>query len=165
MISPENQYLRVLQSAEQAVHRAYAPYSGVHVGAAVQDSTGKQFLGANIENASYGLTCCAERVALFSALMDGVHPYSGGQGGDLANRQVKAIAVASNRFTPTTPCGACRLPLPPSFIHRLGDRRQEVLNNPAFAGLDFGLHRQTGSNDLVAASYSAPVHCRDTDSR
>ena len=108
MSSPENQYLRVLQSAEQAVHRAYAPYSGVHVGAAVQDSTGKQFLGANIENASYGLTCCAERVALFSALMDGVHPYSGGQGGDLANRQVKAIAVASNRFTPTTPCGACR---------------------------------------------------------
>ena len=63
MISPENQYLRLLQSAELAVHRAYAPYSGVHVGAAVQDSTGKQFLGANIENASYGLTCCAERGA------------------------------------------------------------------------------------------------------
>ena len=108
MSSPENQYLRLLHSAEQAVHRAYAPYSGVHVGAAVQDSIGKQFLGANIENASYGLTCCAERVALFSALMDGVHPYSGGRGGDLANRQVKAIAVASNWFTPTTPCGACR---------------------------------------------------------
>jgi cytidine deaminase len=72
-----------------------APYSGFAVGAALETSVGAIVTGCNIESASYGLTMCAERVALFKALSDGVHAFT-------------RLAVATDTPQPTPPCGACR---------------------------------------------------------
>jgi cytidine deaminase len=80
--------------AIDAQQQAYAPYSKFRVGAAVQMS-GDVFVGANVENASYGLTICAERVAVFSAAIAGKHG-------------LEAIAVCSDASPPSSPCGACR---------------------------------------------------------
>jgi cytidine deaminase len=75
--------------------QAIAPYSGFKVGAAIQASDGRIFTGCNIENASYGLTVCAERVALWKALSEGA-------------RHFTSIVVVTDADTPTAPCGACR---------------------------------------------------------
>jgi cytidine deaminase len=80
--------------AVEAQRQAYAPYSKFRVGAAVQMS-GEVFVGANVENASYGLTICAERVAVFAAAIAGKH-------------DLEAIAVCSDASPPSSPCGACR---------------------------------------------------------
>lgn len=80
--------------AIDAQRRAYAPYSKFRVGAAVKMS-GDVFEGANVENASYGLTICAERVAVFAAAIAGAH-------------RLEAIAVCSDASPPSSPCGACR---------------------------------------------------------
>ena len=80
--------------AIDAQHHAYAPYSKFRVGAAAQMS-GEVFAGANVENASYGLTICAERVAVFSAAIAG-------------KRELEAVAVCSDASPPSSPCGACR---------------------------------------------------------
>ena len=86
----------LVKRAVEAAKKAYAPYSNFHVGAAVLDENGKIFTGCNVENASYGLTCCAERVALFKCVSEG-----GGR--------VAAIALYSpDHNEPITPCGACR---------------------------------------------------------
>ena len=77
-----------------AQRRAYAPYSKFRVGAAVQVS-GEVFEGANVENASYGLTVCAERIAVFTAVVAGAH-------------RLEAVAVCSETSPPSSPCGACR---------------------------------------------------------
>jgi cytidine deaminase len=85
--------------------RAYAPYSGYTVGAALLCDDGRIFVGANVENASYGLCLCAERSAVAAAIAAGA-------------RQFRAIAVASPGDTPASPCGMCRQVLsefPPSF--------------------------------------------------
>jgi len=74
---------------------AYAPYSGVKIGAAVLASDGKIYGGSNIENASYGLSCCAERTAIFKAVSAG-------------SRRLLAIAVVGKSDEFTRPCGACR---------------------------------------------------------
>lgn len=74
---------------------SYSPYSHFRVGAAVLTSTGKVFTGCNVENSSYGLTICAERVALFKAVSEG-------------HKKFKAIAIASDEDGFTSPCGACR---------------------------------------------------------
>jgi cytidine deaminase len=74
---------------------AVAPFSGFAVGAALQTKGGKIYTGCNIENASYGLTMCAERVALFKALSEG-------------EREFVAVAVAADTSAPTPPCGPCR---------------------------------------------------------
>jgi len=80
--------------ALEAQRRAYAPYSGFRVGAAVQVSGGV-FEGANVENASYGLTVCAERIAVFTAVIAGAH-------------RLEAVAVCTESSPPSSPCGACR---------------------------------------------------------
>ena len=85
----------LLVAAEAARHNAVAPYSGFKVGAALETAGGHVFTGCNIENASLGLTVCAERVALWKALSEG-------------EREFTRIAVTSDADTPATPCGACR---------------------------------------------------------
>jgi cytidine deaminase len=85
----------LLQAALDARRYAHAPYSHFQVGAAVETADGRIFTGCNIENASYGLTMCAERVAIFKALSEGARGF----------RRV-AVAAATDVLTP--PCGACR---------------------------------------------------------
>lgn len=76
-------------------HKAYVPYSGFKVGAALLSSEGALHLGVNVESASYGLTLCAERNAIFSAITLGM-------------RKIQAIAIIANTTGPVSPCGACR---------------------------------------------------------
>jgi cytidine deaminase len=85
----------LLQAALAARANAFAPYSKFQVGAALEDSDGRIHTGCNIENATYGLTVCAERVAVFKAISEGV-------------RKFRRIAVAADTDALTPPCGACR---------------------------------------------------------
>lgn len=86
---------RLLHAAIEARERALAPFSGFRVGAAIEDAEGRIFSGCNIESASYGLTLCAERVAVFKAISEG-------------SRSFKRIAIVAGTATLTPPCGACR---------------------------------------------------------
>ena len=86
---------RLVAAARDARTRAIAPYSHFLVGAALLTRAGDIIGGCNIENASYGLTMCAERVALFKALSDG-------------HRDFVAVAVVADTESPTPPCGPCR---------------------------------------------------------
>ena len=83
------------EKAREARENAYVPYSGFKVGAAVLGELGKIYQGANIENASYGLTICAERVAITKAVSEG-------------EKKLKAILVIGDTPEPISPCGACR---------------------------------------------------------
>ncbi len=85
----------LVEAAKKARAHAYSPYSGVKIGAAVLTSDGDIFSGANIENASYGLSCCAERTAIFKAVSEGA-------------KSIVAIAVVGKSEDFTKPCGACR---------------------------------------------------------
>jgi cytidine deaminase len=90
----------MLRRAREAAERAYCPYSGFRVGAAVlmarpEQATGEIFAGCNVENASYGLTICAERSAV-------------AQGVAAGRRRLLAVVVYTPTETPTAPCGACR---------------------------------------------------------
>ena len=85
-----------LQAAALAAREnAHAPYSKFRVGAALQDTGGRIHTGCNVENATYGLTLCAERVAVFKAISEGA-------------REFRRIAIAADSETLTPPCGACR---------------------------------------------------------
>src|SRR5262249_43779429 len=85
----------LLAAARTARQNAVAPFSGFQVGAALLAADGQVFTGCNIENATYGLTVCAERVALWKALSEGV-------------RQFERVAVVTAAENPTPPCGPCR---------------------------------------------------------
>jgi len=85
----------LLAAALAARLHAHAPYSKFLVGAALEDSSGRIHTGCNVENATYGLTICAERVAVFKAMSEGA-------------REFRRIAVAADTETLTPPCGACR---------------------------------------------------------
>jgi cytidine deaminase len=87
----------LLKAAKAAMKKAHAPYSKFHVGAALLTTRGQVFTGCNVENASYGLTNCAERTAIFTAVAK------------LGSKmRIQAIAVANNQGAPCSPCGACR---------------------------------------------------------
>ena len=88
---------RLLKAARKAMKNAHAPYSNFHVGAAFLTTKGEIFAGCNVENASYGLSNCAERTAIFSAVAE-LGP----------KIEIRAIAVVNNHGVPCSPCGACR---------------------------------------------------------
>ena len=91
------EYQELLKEAFAAMDNAYAPYSNYHVGACVLCTDGVTFKGANIENASYGATNCAERTAVFSAYANGYR-----------KEDIAAIAIVSGGKRIGTPCGICR---------------------------------------------------------
>lgn len=95
---PQPQKDELIATARRAYENAYAPYSNFRVGAALLLENGQMFSGCNVENASYGLTNCAERTAIFTAIST------------LGAKQVRirAIAVVNDREVPCSPCGACR---------------------------------------------------------
>lgn len=88
---------KLLRAAKQAMKHAHAPYSQFRVGAAVLLTNGKIFSGCNVENASYGLSNCAERTAIFSAVAE-VGP----------GIEIRAVSVVNDHGVPCSPCGACR---------------------------------------------------------
>lgn len=95
---------RLVHAARTMLRRAYAPYSRFHVGAAVLTAAGHIYTGCNVENASYGLTNCAERTAIFSAVAaEGPH------------MKLRAVAVLNGDRVACAPCGACR-----QVIHEFG---------------------------------------------
>jgi cytidine deaminase len=85
----------LLEEAKAALANSHAPYSEFQVGAALRTTGGKVFRGVNVENASLGLSMCAERTAIFSAIAAG-------------EKKFDAIAIATFAESPTPPCGACR---------------------------------------------------------
>lgn len=89
------QYQELIEAARAARERAYAPYSRFKVGAALLGQSGRIYSGCNVENVSYGLSSCAERNAIFSAVTEG-------------ERWFSAVAVVTETTMPTAPCGACR---------------------------------------------------------
>jgi cytidine deaminase len=92
---PEETIVQLVRAAEAARTFAYAPYSKFRVGAAVLSADGRLFTGCNVENASYGLTVCAERTAVFRAVSEGETGFD-------------AVAICTDTEAPVTPCGACR---------------------------------------------------------
>ena len=91
----EQELQKLIQAAIEMRKQSYSPYSNFAVGAAVLSNDGYIYGGCNIENASYGLTNCAERTAIFNAVSDG-------------KRNLSAIAVVADTDRPCSPCGACR---------------------------------------------------------
>ncbi|NJN17589.1 MAG: cytidine deaminase [Oscillochloris sp.] len=96
-------------AAREAQHLAYVPYSHFPVGAAVLGANGQMYTGANVENASYPLTMCAERIALYRALMD-------------AAGVIRAISIITPTTSVASPCGACR-----QVMYELAPEAQVVL--------------------------------------
>jgi len=95
-LAPEQQE-KMLSAARAAFKNAHAPYSNFRVGSAVLTERGTLYSGCNVENASYGLTICAERNAIFAAVA-----------AEGSGMRIKAVAVATERDGPCAPCGACR---------------------------------------------------------
>jgi len=95
----------LIEEAKKARQMAYAPYSHFKVGAALLTKSGAIYTGCNVENASYGLTICAERTALFKAVSAG-------------EREFTALAVVTDLEDPASPCGACRQTLS-EFAYRM----------------------------------------------
>jgi cytidine deaminase len=121
----------LIAAARRARRHARADFSGFKVGAALETSAGVVIAGCNIENATYGLTICAERVAMFKALSEG-------------HRRFRRIVVVADTVTPTPPCGACR-----QILWEFGGDLEIVLAN---------LRRETGRyrlRDLLPVPFDA----------
>src|SRR6202158_2382982 len=97
IILPADQQEQMLSSARAAFKNAHAPYSNFRVGSAILTERGNMYSGCNVENASYGLTICAERNAIFAAVA-----------AEGTGMRIRAVAVATDRDGPCAPCGACR---------------------------------------------------------
>ncbi len=124
----------LLARAREAADRAYVPYSTFHVGAALLTEGGAVHVAANVENASYGLTMCAERSALFAMAA-----------ADPADRGVAVIAIASPDAAPCFPCGACRQVLREFGCREVVVERDGAPERHAFADL---LPHAFGPEDL-----------------
>jgi cytidine deaminase len=111
----------LVAAARRARRHAQARYSGFKVGAALETADGTIIGGCNVENATYGLTICAERVAMFKALSEG-------------HRQFTRVAVVADTTAPTPPCGACR-----QILWEFGGNLEVILAN---------LRRETGRHAL-----------------
>jgi cytidine deaminase len=122
---------RLLEAARKVLGRAYAPYSRFRVGAALLTEQGKLFSGANVENASYGLTLCAERAAVAAAVA--------AEGPGL---KVRALAVVSDAPGACPPCGACR-----QVLQEFGDHETMVI----FSGPEGLVQRPLG--ELLPAGF------------
>ena len=101
----------LLAAARAARLNALAPFSGFQVGAALETENGQVITGCNVENATYGLTLCAERVAMFKAISEG-------------HRRFVRVAVVADTEAPTPPCGACR-----QILWELGGDLEVILGN------------------------------------
>ena len=101
----------LLALARKARLQAHAPFSRFQVGAALETTAGEIIAGCNVENATYGLTICAERVAMFKAISEG-------------HRRFARIAVVADTESPTPPCGACR-----QILWELGGDLEVILGN------------------------------------
>jgi cytidine deaminase len=101
----------LLEAARAARQHAYAPFSHFQVGAALETAEGVVITGCNVENATYGLTICAERVAMFKAISEGY-------------RSFRRVAVVADTADPTPPCGACR-----QILWEFGGDLEVILGN------------------------------------
>jgi cytidine deaminase len=113
----------LIRAARRARRHARAAFSEFKVGAALETADGTVITGCNIENATYGLTICAERVAMFKALSEG-------------HRRFRRIAIVADTVVPTPPCGACR-----QILWEFGGDLEVILAN---------LRRETGRHQLSA---------------
>ena len=111
----------LIEAARAARRHAHAAYSNFKVGAALETADGTVVTGCNVENATYGLTICAERVAMFKAISEG-------------HRTFRRIAVVADTQAPTPPCGACR-----QILWEFGGDLEVILAN---------LERETGRHQL-----------------
>jgi cytidine deaminase len=121
-VTPGNATKALIAAARQARRNAHARFSGFKVGAALEAADGTIITGCNIENATYGLTLCAERVAMFKALSEG-------------HRTFRRVAVVADTAAPTPPCGPCR-----QILWEFGGDLDVLLAN---------LRRQTGHYRLA----------------
>lgn len=124
----------LVNKAIQAAQRAYAPYSHFRVGAAVLDTTGTIYTGCNVENASYGLSNCAERTALFKAVSEGVPPKTG-------FTALAVVTLDADGFC--SPCGACR-----QVIHELATTALVLLADRN------GTWKETTPDELLPGAFS-----------
>lgn len=125
----------LMKMAIEARQNAYAPYSHFAVGAALLAESGKVYTGCNIENASYGLTCCAERNAIFAAVNAG-------------ECRFKMLAVAADSPEPVAPCGACRQVIAEFGIPFvvMGNLKEETKTMTAEELLPYGFGQESMNN-------------------
>ena len=129
MVTKEDREL--LEEALRAQENAYCPFSKYPVGSAVRTKNGSIFTGCNVESASFSLTCCAERVAVFKAVSEG-------------HQKVDACAIVTVEGVPAPPCGACR-----QILWEFGGNMRVVLGNPA------GDVRILSLGDLIPEGFTA----------
>ena len=119
----------LVQRAVAALDHAYSPYSKISVGAALRAADGRVFSGCNVENASYGMTWCAERTAVVKAVSEGA-------------REFTTLAIATTFERPLMPCGACR-----QVLHEFAPRLRLIV-----AGAD-GARYETFLHDLLPEAF------------